>query len=104
MAQNPRDPYNRSKNHREKKKKNNFYGFPWGFYMDCLRNQTRKNLTENGMGDGFYWESNGDCNNNNNNNNNNLIRLVPGRNESGRGKNGLFRDSLLWKATSKMAS
>ena len=55
------------------------------------------------MGDGFYWESNGDCNNNNNNNNN-LIRLVPGRNESGRGKNGLFRDSLLWKATSKMAS
>ena len=25
-------------------------------------------------------------------------------NESGRGNNGLFRDSLLWKATSKMAS
>ena len=68
--------------------------------MDCLRNQARKNLPENGMGDGFYWESNGDCNNNNNN----LIRLVPGTNESGRGKNGLFRDSLLWKATSKMAS
>ena len=53
------------------------------------------------MRDGFYWESNGDWNNNNNNhnnnnnNNNNLIRLVPGTNESGRGKNGLFRDSLL---------
>ena len=57
----------------------------------------RKNLPENGMGDGFYWESNGDCknNNNNNNNNNNLIRLVLGTNESDKGKNGLFRDSLL---------
>ena len=55
------------------------------------------------MGDGFYWESNGDCNNNNNNNNN-LIRLVPGTNESGKGKNGFFRDSLLWNATLEMAS
>ena len=36
------------------KKKNNFYGFPWGFCMDSHRNQMRKNLPENGMGDGFY--------------------------------------------------
>ena len=50
------------------------------------------------MGDGFSWESNGDCNNNNSNNK--LIRLVPALNESGRGNNGLFGDSLLWKATS----
>ena len=100
MPQKLRDPYNRSRNHREGKKKNNFYGFPWGVFMDYLRNQTRKNLRKNGMRDGFYWESNGDWNNNNNNNNNNinnnnLIRLVPGTNESGRRKNGLFRDSLL---------
>ena len=65
--------------------------------MDCLRNQPGKNLPKNGLGDGFYWESNGDWKNNNDNNN--LIRLVPRTNESGRGKNGLFRDSLLWKAT-----
>ena len=38
--------------------------------------------------------------NNNNNNNNNIIRLVPARIESGRGKQGLFRDSRL-EATSE---
>ena len=36
------------------------------------------------MGDGFSWESNGGCKKNNNNNN--MIRLVPVRIESGRGK------------------
>ena len=35
------------------------------------------------MGDGFSWESHGGCNNNNNNN---MIRFVPARIESGRGK------------------
>ena len=50
----------------------------------------------------FLWESNGDCNNNNSNSNH--IRLVLALKESGRGKNGLFRDSLLWKATGEMAS
>ena len=45
------------------------------------------NFPGNQMGDGFSWESNGGCkNNNNNNNNNNMIRLVPARIESGRGK------------------
>ena len=32
---------------------------------------------------------------------NNKIRLVPGRIESGRGKWGLFRDSVVWRATSE---
>ena len=41
---------------------------------------------------GIKW---GLQNNNNNNNNNNMIRLVPARIESGRGKEGLFRDSLV---------
>ena len=55
--------------------------------MDFLGNQTRMNFPGNRMGDGFSWESNGGCkNNNNNNNNNNMIRLVPARIESGRGK------------------
>ena len=87
------------KPHKAKKKAFFFFnGFPWGFCMDCLRNQQMKNLPGNGMGDGFSWESNGDCNNNNSNNK--LIRIVPALNESGRGNNGLFGDSLLWKATS----
>ena len=101
MAQKLRDPYNTSRETTQSKEKSIFilfYGFPWGFCMDCLRNQQRKNLLGNGMGDGFSWESNGDCNNNNSNNK--LIRLVPALNESGRGNNGLFGDSLLWKATS----
>ena len=34
--------------------------------------------------------------------NNNMIRLEPARIESGRGKQGLFRDSLIWRATSEM--
>ena len=34
------------------------------------------------MGDGFSWESNGGCKKINNN----MIRLVPARIESGRGK------------------
>ena len=29
-------PLNRSRKHREQKKKNNFFGFPWGFCMDFL--------------------------------------------------------------------
>ena len=61
---------------------------------DFLGNQTRMNFPGNRMGDGFSWESNGGCKNNNNNNNN-MIRLVPARIESGRGKEGLFRDSLV---------
>ena len=36
----------------------------------------------------------------NNNNNNNMIRLVPTRIDSGRGKQGFFRDSLIWTTTS----
>ena len=57
---------------------------------DFLGNQTRMNFPGNQMGDGFSWESNGGCkhnhNNNNHNNNNNMLRLVPARIESGRGK------------------
>ena len=52
---------------------------------DFLGNQTRMNFPGNQMGDGFSWESNGGSNNNNNNNNN-MIRLVPARIESGRGR------------------
>ena len=55
-----------------------------GFCLDFLGNQTRMNFPENRMGDGFSWESNGGCKKNNNNNN--MIRLVPVRIESGRGK------------------
>ena len=51
---------------------------------DFLGNQTRMNFPGNQMGDGFSWESNGGCKNNNNNNN--MIRLVPARIESGRGR------------------
>ena len=43
----------------EAKKKNNLSGFPWGFCMDFLGNQTRMNFPINRMGDGFSWESNG---------------------------------------------
>ena len=53
-----------------------------GFCLDFLGNQTRMNFPGNRMGDGFSWESNGGCKNNNNN----MIRLVPARIESGRGK------------------
>ena len=65
-------------------KKSNFFCFPWGFCMDFLGNQTRMNFPGNRMGDGFSWESNGGCKKKNNNNN--MIRLVPVRIESGRGK------------------
>ena len=51
---------------------------------DFLGNQTTMNFPGNQMGDGFSWESNGGCKNNNNNNN--MIRLVPARIESGRGR------------------
>ena len=84
MAQKQRDPQDRSRKHREQKK-SNFFGFPWGFCMDFLGNQTNMNFPGNRMGDGFSWESNGGCKKNNNNNNN-MIRLVPVRIESGRGK------------------
>ena len=50
--------------------------------MDFLGKQTRMNFPGNRMGDGFSWESNGSCKKNNNN----MIRLVPARIESGRGK------------------
>ena len=50
--------------------------------MDFLGNQTRMNFPGNQMGDGFSWESNGGCKKNNNN----MIRLVPARIESGRGR------------------
>ena len=40
-------------------KKSNFFGFPWGFCMDFLENQTMMNFPGNRMGDGFSWESNG---------------------------------------------
>ena len=50
--------------------------------MDFLGNQTRMNFPGNRMGDGFSWESNGGCKKKNNN----MIRLVPTRIESGRGK------------------
>ena len=43
------------------KKQSNFLGFPWGFCMDFLRNQTRMNFPGNQMGDRFSWESNGGC-------------------------------------------
>ena len=65
-------------------------GFSWesnglqGFCLDFLGNQTRMNFPGNRMGDGFSWESNGGCKKKNNNNN--MIRLVPARIESGRGK------------------
>ena len=38
------------------KKKNNFFGFPWGFYMDFLGNQTKMNFPGNRMEGGFSWE------------------------------------------------
>ena len=41
------------------KKNSNFFGFPLGFCMDFLGNQTRMNFPGNRMGDGFSWESNG---------------------------------------------
>ena len=47
-------------NTRSKNKKSNFFGFPWGFCMDFLGNQTRMNFLGNWMGDGFCWGSNGD--------------------------------------------
>ena len=62
-------------------KKSKFFGFPWGFSMDFLGNQTRMNFPGNRMGGGFSWESNGGCKKNKN-----MIRLVPARIESGRGK------------------
>ena len=83
------------------KKKSNFFYLPRGFCMDFLGNQTRMNFPGNQtrmnfpgnqtrmnfpgnrMGDGFSWESNGGCKKNNNYN---MIRLVPARIESGRGK------------------
>ena len=43
----------------KKKKKGNLSGFPWGFCMDFLGNQTRMNFPGKQMGDGFSWESNG---------------------------------------------
>ena len=50
--------------------------------MDFLENQTRMNFTGNRMGDGFSWESNEGCKKKNIN----VMRLVPARIESGRGK------------------
>ena len=47
------------KNREQKKKKSNFFGFPWGFCMDFLGNQTMMNFPGNRMGDGFSWESHG---------------------------------------------
>lgn len=47
------------KNREQKKKKSNIFGFPWGFCMDFLGNQTRMNFPGNRMGYGFSWESNG---------------------------------------------
>ena len=64
------------------KRKAIFLGFLWGFCMDFLGNQTTMNFPGNRMGVGFSWESNGGCKKNNNN----MIRLVPARIESGRGK------------------
>ena len=37
----------------QEEKKNNLFGFPWGFCMDFLGNQTRMNFPGNRMGDGF---------------------------------------------------
>ena len=42
------------------RKKSNFFGFPWGFCMDFLRNQTRMNFRGNRMGHGFSRKSNED--------------------------------------------
>ena len=50
--------------------------------MDFLGNQTRMNYPGNKMGDGFSWESNGGFKKKINK----MIRLVPARIESGRGK------------------
>ena len=63
-------------------KEKQFFWFSLGVCMDFLRNQTRMNFPGNRMGDGFSWESNGGCKKINNN----MIRLVPARIESGRGK------------------
>ena len=82
----------------EGEKKMQFFWFS-GFCMDFLGNQTRMNFPGNRMGDGFSWESNGGCKNNNNN----MIRLVPARIESGRGKQGFCRDSVAWRTTSEKA-
>ena len=82
------------------KKKQFFFCFPWGFCKDFLGNQTRMNFPGNQMGDGFFWESKGmDFLGNQmgwiflgikrefkKKKINNVIRLVPARIESGRGK------------------
>ena len=75
-------PLEQIQKHREPKKKKHFFGFLWGFCVDFLGNQTRMNFPGNRMGDGFSWESNRGCKKNNNN----MIRLVPARIESSRGK------------------
>ena len=59
--------------------------------MDFVGNQMRMNFRKNQMGDGFSWESNGmDFLGNQTGvakkKINNVIRLVPARIESGRGK------------------
>ena len=43
---------------KKKKKKSNFFCFPWGFCMNFLGNQMRTNFPRNRMGDGFSWELN----------------------------------------------
>ena len=45
----------------QRAKEKQFFGFPWGFCMDFLGNQTRMNFPGNRMGHGFYWESKGGC-------------------------------------------
>ena len=65
--------------------------------MDFLGNQTRMNFPGNRMGDGFSWNQTGVAKKNNNN----MTRLVPARIEGGRGKQGPFRDSVVWRATSE---
>ena len=62
--------------------------------MDFLGNQTRMNFPEIEWGMDFLGNQTGVAKKNN------MIRLAPARIESGRGKQGLFRDSGL-KATSE---
>ena len=59
-----------------------FFWFSLGVLHGFSRKSNEDEFSRNRMGDGFSMESNGGCKKNNNN----MIRLVPARIVSGRGK------------------
>ena len=78
MAQKQRDPWNRSRKHREQKK-SNFFGFSLGVLHGFSRKSNEDEFSRKSNGDGFSGVAK-------KTNNNNMVRLVPARIESGRGK------------------